>query len=148
MTPLERAGDGEADSYFHVAPDGALAEPDFVNLDERLEALERDTTQADEAAVKRLMRRSHAGTGSWLWSLFAVEENDHDDASDEDEDEDVSTPGTRSRVAGSESRDGAGGRHFEGGWNAPEERLPPPKQDEGGWQDAAWLLSVASKVMF
>ncbi|KAG4216802.1 hypothetical protein PC116_g34717 [Phytophthora cactorum] len=31
--------------------------------------------------------------------------------------------------------------------NAQEERIPPPKSDEGGWRDAAWLLTVASKVL-
>jgi hypothetical protein len=30
---------------------------------------------------------------------------------------------------------------------ALDERVPPPKADEGGWHDAAWLLTVASKVI-
>ncbi len=38
-------------------------------------------------------------------------------------------------------------RQFEGVTTLVEERMPPPKADEGAWQDAAWLLSVASKVL-
>src|SRR5699024_7257991 len=62
-----------------------ISGPDFVNLDEKLEELERDTTFDDEDAVRRLVRRGQTGKGgSWIanvigWSLFSVDENDEED---------------------------------------------------------------------
>ncbi|KAK8094537.1 hypothetical protein PG997_001222 [Apiospora hydei] len=147
-TPLDRQQ--HEDGYF-VQHEFASAEyvqgPDFVSLDEKLEAIEVDTTRADEATVRRLVKRGSAGMGSWMgnligFSLFSVEENDEesddpdDDLSDAEEDE--SQLG-RSPSAG----------HLEDLSAASKPRIPPPKADEGatGWQDAAWLLSVASKVL-
>lgn len=132
------------DSYF--PPQEGISGPDFVNLDEKLEELERDTPQDDEAAVRRLVRYGQAGRGSWIgnmigWSLFAVDE--HDEDSDDGEDESVED--TASQATG---RSGWSSRHFEGISNVPDEKMPPPRKDEGAWGDTAWLLSVASKVMF
>jgi hypothetical protein len=140
LTPLDRPGD---DSYF--SGQEPISGPDFVNLDEKLEELERDTSRDDEAAVRRLVKRGQAGTGSWIsnvigWSLFSVDEHEEDSEDGEDE----SLEGSVTQHGRSEWPD----RHFEGVSNVPDERLPPPKADQGGWQDAAWLLSVASKVMF
>lgn len=140
MTPMDRdAHDAYSDS------ENAYSGPDFVNLDEKLEELERDSPQDDEAAVRRLVRYGHNGTGSWIhhlmgWPLFSLEENDEDDEEDEDDSlADATSQGGRS---------GWSSRHFEGVSNAPEDKIPPPKTDEGAWKDAAWLLSVATKVMF
>ncbi|KAK7948230.1 uncharacterized protein PG986_009116 [Apiospora aurea] len=147
-TPLDRQQ--HEDGYF-VQHEFASAEhvqgPDFVSLDEKLEAIEVDTTRADEATVRRLVKRGSAGMGSWMgnligFSLFSVEENDEesDDPDDDlsDAEEDKSQLG-RSPSAG----------HLEDLSAASKPRIPPPKADEGatGWQDAAWLLSVASKVL-
>jgi hypothetical protein len=140
MTPLDR-------DVHEIFPDSdqALSGPDFVNLDEKLEELERDSPQDDEAAVRRLVRYGHHGTGSWIsnlmgWPLFSLEENDEDDEEDEDDSlADAISQGGRSAWSA---------RHFEGVSNAPEDKIPPPKADEGAWKDAAWLLSVATKVMF
>ena len=145
-TPLDRVGEG--DSYFLSEDVAALAGPDFVNLDEKLEELEMDVARDDEAAVRRLVRHGHAGKGSWIsnvigWSLFKVEE--HDETSDDDDDDDESLPDEDLVRNG---RNGGSHRHFEGVLNMPAERVPLPTSDEGGWKDAAWLLSVASKVMF
>lgn len=135
LTPME-----EQDSYF--PEEGSFTGPDFVNLDEKLEELERDTMQDDEAAIRRLVRHGQNSKGSWIsntigWSLFSLEEND-EDSEDESLEETTSLSG-RSRWSS---------RHFEGISNVPEERMPPPNKDEGAWKDAAWLLSVATKVMF
>ncbi|OAA44292.1 hypothetical protein NOR_04020 [Metarhizium rileyi] len=143
-TPLERAT-ADVDSYF-PSPEASIAGPDFINLDEKLEELERDTTQDDEATVRRLVRHGTAGKGSWIsnvigWSLFKVDETDEDSGDDEDDYIDDEEPARNDRGGGSH-------RHFEGLLHAPVERLPPPTSDEGGWKDAAWLLSVATKVMF
>lgn len=137
LTPIDLSVEG---SYF--PHHDQLPGPDFVNLDEKLEELEQDTTQDDEAAIRRLVRRGQAGTGTWfgsVWSLFAVEEND------EESDESDSEDGSLSQMSRSRS---LSTRNLAGLSNPPEERIPPPGVDEGGWRDAAWLLSVASKVMF
>lgn len=145
-TPFERPAEG--DSYF-PSPDGGIAGPDFVNLDEKLEELERDTTQDDEATVRRLVRHGTAGKGSWIsnvigWSLFKVDEHDEESEDEEEEDDDYLDDEELARTG----RGSGSHRHFEGVLHAPMERLPPPTSNEGGWKDAAWLLSVASKVMF
>lgn len=143
LSPLDREHYMD-DSYF--PNQDPISGPDFVNLDEKLEELEQDTMQDDEAAVRRLMRKGQAGAGTWFnnvigWSLFSVDEDDEDSSSDESEDDtpsSASTPTTR----------GWSARHGNGVTDGPAERLPAPTADEGGWKDAAWLLSVASKVMF
>ncbi|POR35686.1 Uncharacterized protein TPAR_04110 [Tolypocladium paradoxum] len=145
-SPLDHTG---GDGSYFPSLEASIAGPDFVNLDEKLEELERDTTQEDEAAVRRLVRRGHSGQGSWIsnvigWSLFSVDENEEESEDDDDDDESF----TEEDLARS-GRGGWSGRHFEGVSNAPPlERIPPPATNEGGWKDAAWLLSVASKVVF
>lgn len=144
LSPMEYASEG--DSYF-PSHEGGISGPDFVNLDEKLEELEQDTSQDDEAAVRRLVRHEQSVGSSWItsvigWSLFSVEENE-DDSSDEEE-EDGSLGDGASQVG----RGGWSSRHFEGVSNGPDESVPPPRKDEGAWGDAAWLLSVATKVMF
>lgn len=183
-----------------------LAGPDFVNLDEALEAIElhqRDTSLEDEDHIRRLVKREKAGgvMGSWLgnvlgWSLFSVQETEgeaDDDEDDEEEDEededdeeddddnDAEADGTESGSStlgeGAAAKDGkvvangrrrrsrkrrpavgwdqrgpawsANRRRFEGdeGCSSEDSVPPPPRADEGTWQDAAWLLSVASKVI-
>lgn len=143
MTPLEQR---PMDGYF-AQQDDRIVGPDFVNLDERLEAIEQDTTQEDEAHVRRLVKRgSGVGVGTWFDSvlglgLFSVEENEEESDSDGE-----GTDGGAEEVA-QERRRSSSARQFEGVTTAMEERMPPPRPDEGGWQDAAWLLSVASKVL-
>ncbi|KAL6889878.1 hypothetical protein HDV57DRAFT_487938 [Trichoderma longibrachiatum] len=144
MTPAERVADDG--SYF---PNQELPGPDFVDLDERLEELERDTLEDAEADVKRLMRRGTAGKGSWMtsfmgWSLFSVDEHDEETEDDDDESEyDESLADSRTQA----DRSAWLKRHVEGPLD-PEDFVPPPTADEGSWSDAAWLLSVASKVIF
>ncbi|KAM0256495.1 hypothetical protein ACHAQJ_004906 [Trichoderma viride] len=146
MTPVERIGD-ESSYFSNQEP---LAGPDFIDLDERLEELERDTLEDAEADVKRLMRRGSAAKGSWMtgfmgWSLFSVDE--HEEETDEDDDDeseyDESLADSRLQV----DRNAWLKRHVEGPLD-PEDFVPPPTADEGSWSDAAWLLSVASKVIF
>ncbi|KAM3558788.1 hypothetical protein MY1884_003793 [Beauveria asiatica] len=136
LTPMEQ-GAGGSDSYFSA---DAISGPDFVNLDQKLEELERDDELDDEAAIRRLMREGKALRGSWIasfigWSLFEEDGEDDEDDEEEDDEEDggrgVQTP-----------------RHVEGVTNLPSVKLPPPKEGESSWNDAAWLLSLASKVLF
>lgn len=154
-TPLDRPDDGGA-SYF-PDQDMSVVRPDFVDLDEKLEELELDAAHDDEATVRRLVRRGQAGKGSWIsnvigWSLFSVDENEEGSGGDDDDDDDYDEDGQGSALADEdirqEGRTGWSARHFEGVSNAPLERIPPPATDAGGWKDAAWLLSVAAKVVF
>ncbi|KAK1639733.1 hypothetical protein BDP81DRAFT_313217 [Colletotrichum phormii] len=158
LTPMEREQRERhslEEGYFPRHHDGEdyIPGPDFVNLDEQLESFDFDTTQDDEAAVRRLVKGERAGGASWVgnilgWPLFAVEENEEES---DDEDDDVDGD----EFEGEADEDGGAhglhrswsARHFEGVISAPEERIPPPKANEGGWQDAAWLLSVATKVL-
>ncbi|KUI57699.1 hypothetical protein VP1G_05024 [Cytospora mali] len=143
-TPGERTA---VEGYFAPQDSGLedlVPGPDFVNLDETLEAtgIEQDTSQDDEADVRRLVKSGIARPSTWFgnvlgWALFSVEENDEDDEADvegSDGEGEAFVPDTPPE------------RQFEGVTALPEQRMPPPKVDEGGWQDAAWLLSVASKV--
>lgn len=131
-----------------------VAGPDFVSLDTKLEAVEADTSNEDEAHVRRLVKSGGAGGGSWLgsvlgWGLFSVEENEEES----DDEGDRETGGVDGDGEGepvdppAQARRRSTSRQFEGLPLPAEERIPPPKADEGGWHDAAWLLSVASKVL-
>ncbi|KAI1325871.1 hypothetical protein F5Y16DRAFT_251831 [Xylariaceae sp. FL0255] len=137
-TPLERYS---ADGYFtHDAIEENIPGPDFVGLDEKLEAIEIDTSEADELTVRKLVGRRGVGVGAWMWSLFAVEENDEDSDTAEG---DVSDGEAESQIPRSAST-----VDFEGFSTLQELQTPAPKGGDGtGWQDAAWLLSVASKVL-
>ncbi|KKF93589.1 hypothetical protein CFO_g4047 [Ceratocystis platani] len=123
--------------------------PDFVALDDRLEAEEvshqiqglQPNPQDEEAAVRRLIREG-VTQSSWInmlmgWNLSAEGGADLEECEEDLEEDRLFNPDRR-RVFQ---------RHFEGVSNAPEERVEPPKTDEGGWSDAAWLLSVVSKVI-
>lgn len=141
ITPGERAG---IEGYFasQGPPGDYTPGPDFINLDEKLEAtgFDGEADRDDEADVRRLVKDGLSRPGTWFgnifgWTLASVEENDEDDDPDgegSDDEADMSTPETPYE------------RQFEGARS--EQRMPAPRAEQGGWQDAAWLLSVASKV--
>lgn len=133
QTPSHYGGD----SYFPEAISG----PDFVNLDEKLEELERDTDKDDEAAIRKLVRDGQTGKGSWLtnmisFNIFNVDEDESDEDSEDDEEAEQTRAGMQTPRVG------------DGITMLPATEVPPPSKKEGAWNDAAWLLSVASKVMF
>jgi hypothetical protein len=153
LTPGEQR---HLDEYFTSQSGGpeeehGFAGPDFVNLDERLEAIERDTTEEDEAHVRKLVKRGPLGSATWLgsmlpWSLWSVQERDEDGEGDDGTsgsvDEGDETDGTaleRPRTMSSPSLQDLA--------TFPEDRPAPPGENNSSWQDAAWLLSVASKVI-
>jgi hypothetical protein len=181
MTPGERrfgvgvAVVGEED-YFGTSDGTPTAEddaalipgPDFVNLDEKLEAVEEQQLDVDgvddEAYVRRLVKRGNSagGLGSWIGSvfgvrLFSVEEDEEEEEDDESDGED----GDAAETGEGQTDDGAAGiaqdrrssslRRLQQLQVVPPAvdttNIPPPKADEGGWHDAAWLLTVASKVL-
>ncbi|CAK7244041.1 MAG: hypothetical protein STHCBS139747_005575 [Sporothrix thermara] len=147
------------------------AGPDFVNLDEKLEAVEfyqRDTSLEDEDQIRRLVKREKAGgfMGSWLgsvfgWSLFDVQETegeaDTEDDADDDDDEDVEDDDyedededdenedeDESNDAGS-TGDGAGkdGRSHVVGANGGKRQRPRKRLVAVGWNQRgpAWATS-------
>lgn len=136
-----------------------VAGPDFVNLDERLElsaAGGGDTSHEDEAHVRRLVKNGGAGAGTWFgnvlgWGLFSVEENEDEEEGGSDEGEgDADDDGDDGQAADDDdlSSERRGNRRSTVDFRVPDdERVAPPNADEGGWQDAAWLLSVATKVL-
>lgn len=142
FTPLPKS-EKERESYFGRGEE-FIAEPDFVDVDE--EAYEEDQAAEDEIIVKRLAKKGSTGLGVWVeklmgWSLFAVEEDG------EDTDIETSEEKTDASDAASKS-DCTQKNRFDGTIDvASEEKLPLPGADEGGWHDAAWLLSVATKVL-
>lgn len=120
----------------------------------------------EEAHVRRLVKRGLVG--SWFGSvlgvqLFSVKEIDEEDDDDDDHSGSEDLDGDE---ADEEDYDGESGAAtpttvsstVEGVLKSrrqqqlerlitTDEKMPPPKADEGGWHDAAWLLSVASKVL-
>ncbi|KAK4549807.1 hypothetical protein LTR36_005108 [Oleoguttula mirabilis] len=136
-TPMRGPPGGDVVAgYFDEEPLALPMEPDFVDM-------EGDDT-ADESEVARLTGARSFGLGGIVdslmgYNLFKVDERE------ETTDTDESEVGVKDRVAA------------EAKWRRGEnDRLtscpPAPEgggeQGEGGWRDAAWLLSVASKALF
>ncbi|RDL38056.1 Uncharacterized protein BP5553_05489 [Venustampulla echinocandica] len=145
LTPLA----DERDGYFDVSnldKEGLVVEPDFVDVDEEeFEDEGGDEARMDEAVVRNLARASSAGLTGWVermlgWSLFAVDEDD--------EDPDVDVVGEKTEETELSSR--LSRRHLRGGMEEVQtaDVMPALRDDDaGGWQDAAWLLSVATRVL-
>ena len=140
FTPMAMEKEGYFDQKNLVQGEYAT-EPDFVDFDE--EGFEgEDDARNDEAVLKNLARRNSSGLGGWVermlgWSLFAVEED-----GEETEVDTIDEKAEDSEVSSRASR-----RHVESASEA-EDVMPPLLDGEaGGWQDAAWLLSVATKVL-
>lgn len=148
-TPGERAA---MEGYFvgqATSDDEDIPGPDFVNLNEKLEAVgtEGGMDLDDETAVRRLVKNRHGRPHTWYasvmgWNLFAVQEN-------EDEDDEADGEATTDGEAEDYLSEASGIDKDIKGRMVPlgdPQRLSPPKSDDAGWKDAAWLLSVASKV--
>ncbi|KAF2200449.1 hypothetical protein GQ43DRAFT_73184 [Delitschia confertaspora ATCC 74209] len=138
---------------------GTMVEPDFVEADEEADG--------DEEEVARLASQQGFGLGNWMdkligWTLFSVKEDGEE--SDDEEGSLHDTFGTPEAMTKEElqlkkeveakrkkmereaiiAASAAKSDHKTQGGEAIE---PPPSEDGNGWQDAAWLLSVASKVL-
>jgi hypothetical protein len=144
FTPLA-AGVGQQDDYFDQGAfvrDDFITEPDFVDAEEDGDE-DEDEAKKDEAVVRKLARASNLGLGGLVermlgWSLFAVdedgEETEVEAIYEKEEDSELSSRPSRLNLKGVET--------------PIEDKMPPLRDDQtGGWQDAAWLLSVASKVL-
>jgi hypothetical protein len=141
-TPLPKA-ENERELYFN-GEEGFVVEPDFVDVEE--DAYDEDQAIKDEIIVKRLAKNGTLGLGIWMeklmgWSLFAVDEDGEDTDTETCEEKTDATDGLPLTL------DVLNHNLERSQDNSEDERLPPPGDGEGGWQDAAWLLSVASKVL-
>ena len=134
-----------SEGYFDrrdFAQEEFITEPDFVDAEEDGDE-DGDEVKKDEAVIKKLARASNLGLGGLVermlgWSSFAVDED-----GEETEAETMDERGEESEMSSRTSRLTLRGRE-----TPIEEKMPPLKDDEtGGWQDAAWLLSVATKVL-
>lgn len=117
--------------------------PDFVDTDEG-----SDEEDAEEEIARLARERSSGFVGGLVdrlvgWSLFNVDE---DGEGTDVEDEGDRDGGSRVGVKTISRAQPARNRQVLDPGLAVEEPQPE-RQDEGGWHDAAWLLSLASKVI-
>ncbi|KAF2399064.1 hypothetical protein EJ06DRAFT_479360 [Trichodelitschia bisporula] len=119
--------------------------PDFVDKEE-------EESSAGEDEVAQLTRQTGFGLGGLVdrlvgWSLFDLEEREDttDDEADEETDAEVAKrrdERAKQRKEALEQASRNAAVHLE------NQQAPRPADDEGGWNDAAWLMSVASKVLW
>jgi len=148
---------GLEDGYFG---EQMVAEPDFVEPDDEL--------VGDEEEVARLARERGFGLGGWMdrligWTLFRVEEDGEeteDEEGDTEREESLTEEQLKLRnevearrrklereMIVRASAAGSGEKDDKGDTKESTETQSAASDSEGGWQDAAWLLSVASKVL-
>jgi len=142
FTPLNMEREGYFD-HRDFAQEVFTAEPDFVDVEEEVYE-NTDEAREDDAVVRKLASTSSNGLGGWVermlgWSLFAVDEDG----------EETETDTLDEKAEDSEISSGTSRRTIYGGTESLAADVMPPLRDEeaGGWQDAAWLLSVATKVI-
>ncbi|KAJ4292349.1 hypothetical protein N0V90_009010 [Kalmusia sp. IMI 367209] len=145
------------DAMFEESP----IEPDFVEADEE--------NEGDEEEIARLARERGFGLGGWMdklmgWTLFSVDEDGEDSSSEDEEDDETPRPENmtkeelklrreveaKRRKLEREAIIAASAVHVQdkkGNMADEAERKLPPAEESGGWADAAWLVSVAAKVI-
>jgi hypothetical protein len=159
MSPLLRRNSFDLDDRF--------MEPDFVEA--------HDESDGDEEEVARLARERGFGLGGWMdrligWTLFSVDEDGEVSSEDEEAEDDANSHFLPQNMTKEELRlrrevearrrklereaivsaSALKAREKDG----EDESRPSTadvqraSEDAGGWQDAAWLLSVASKALF
>lgn len=126
----------------------STVEPDFVDPPDAMFASETDAEQE----IARLAKERSFGFGGVVdrlvgWSLFSVDEDR--DATDVEDDDAVGTKGTDEGTDGTSSlARRARQRHADAQMQSSQEPQAERRdEDKGAWSDAAWLLSVASKVI-
>lgn len=149
--PLQPRESGEG--YF----DSALgAEPDFVDPSELDVAVAAAENGADEEEVRRLANQRGFGFGGVLdrlvgWTLFNVDE-DREESEKEEQSEDGEEARRRREREIQRRRElleSAASSSALATQARENETLEAAREGEqaGGWHDAAWFLSVASKVI-
>ena len=143
--------------------DDSPVEPDFVEADEEGEG--------DEEEVARLARERGFGLGGWMdrlmgWTLFSVDEDGEESSGEEEEEDRMMRPENMTKeelklrreveakrrkleretiIAASAVQTSNSTTRLADGESA--EPKPPPAEEGSGWADAAWLVSVAAKVL-
>ncbi|KAK5133953.1 hypothetical protein LTR08_007073 [Meristemomyces frigidus] len=147
MTALRtpRVGpNGSTAGYFDEEPHALPTEPDFV--DPEIEE------GADESEVARLTGAQSFGLGGIVdrlmgFNFFTVEELEDTTDGEADPGAEVRSE-VRERLTAEAKWKWKREQKLQMSPSAPSGRDSKGEQEEGGWQDAAWLLSVASKAMF
>ncbi|KAK1073900.1 hypothetical protein LTR12_001307 [Friedmanniomyces endolithicus] len=141
-TPLAAPGSLDMTSYFAGGPLTVPIEPDFV-----IAEVDDGEGRDEEGEVARLSDQHSYGLGGIVdrlmhFNLFSVAERE--EMTTDEEDRGNGTEDER------EVRRATEGAKKKTERVAIEVQASPGdgEQGEGGWQDAAWLLSVASKAIF
>lgn len=148
MTPMDAKTPGSvmggAEGYFDDVE--AMAEPDFVEAE--------DDGALDDEEISRLSKQKGFGFSGLVdrlvgFSLFNVEE---DAEETEDDDAEMSNEeAIKKRQAELKKKReelARAAKHSAEALQRGEHVQPANEEGEGRWQDAAWLLSVASKVLY
>ncbi|KAK5116640.1 hypothetical protein LTR62_007314 [Meristemomyces frigidus] len=138
-----RGQDGAAD-YFATAPSSVAVSgivPDIVDVHDELEG-----SNAEEDVVARLSDQRGLGLGGFVervmnFRLFSVQEGREESGDEGDR-------YAERRVDGVGGRKDARDELMREVPTAATRAREPPVEGEGRWQDAAWLLGVASKALF
>lgn len=146
MTPMDARTPAQwaADAYFDNLE---VAEPDFVDVE--------DEGAEDEEEVSRLTNHKGSGLGGFVdrlvgFSLFNVDE-DAETEEDDEREETAEQVAKRKQLEKKRRRaqlERAASSSAIATSRAETVQPPQPQGEEGGWQDAAWLLSVATKVLY
>ncbi|KAK4155099.1 hypothetical protein C8A00DRAFT_32091 [Chaetomidium leptoderma] len=161
-------GEGEEDYFGRDAvveekPDPAegIPGPDFVNLDEALEGLhqqeeedeedEEDAMIRDEAHIRRLVKEGFLA--SWFGKMFRVNSRTHavDENQDGEDDGEEDMEVLMEEERQFQERRSASLKRLQQctiRFMVDEDRIPPPKEEDGGWSDVAWLMTVAAKALW
>ena len=141
-TPLANvpSQDGSAD-YFGSEYGTSAIEPDFVDSEEDLDS-------QDEATINRIVDGNTFGLGGFVdrlmnFNLFKVEEKE-EGTDDERRQKAESSAHARIEMAAESQQK----RQEKDNRPRPDGQTQDNAQGEGGWSDAAWLVSVAAKAMF
>lgn len=141
-TPLAMTAQDGAMDYFgedNFSPIG----PDFVDANE-------DSEDPDEAAVASFVQNRSFGLGGFVdrvmnFQIFNVEERE-ETTEEEGEQESETEEQAKARMAAEAMRKKEAKQKLVQRSTSKEGEAGDG--DEGGWSDAAWLLSVASKAIF
>ena len=160
---MQQQGRESQEAYF----DAALgAGPDFVDAEIEVEEEEGerigDVEEGEDEEVRMLARQKGFGFGGFVdrlvgWTLFNVDEDREESEREDGKPEEPQEIAARRRAELKRRREllertassSALAAQRERAAAEEEEQMPVATGDgdQGGWQDAAWLLSVASKVI-
>ena len=133
------------DGYFE---EELSMEPDFVNIEDE------EATAADEE-IQRLSKAQAFGLGGLVdrlmgWPLFNVDEDSEDEEKLKDDETAEDLLKRKQRELRRRKEELARAASSSAIATMPKITVQPPRQnqdEEGGWNDVSWLLSVASRVV-